>query len=423
MHIAFVSANPAALQALRSARQAGHQVTFLESAVPVYPLTAGNLALVSCADRVVKGVATTNADALTLALRECHAQWPLDVVSSQDEMTAEATAVAAQWLGLRSTGAAGVITARHKERCRQALGQAGLACARFALARSEAEVLAAAQDIGYPVVLKPPSGTDSLLAFVARDPEQARAACRAVLAGLDALPSGWQEQFSRGVLVEELLTGRLVSAEVGVRGPEFFPFCLSGRFRWAGHEVVEMGACMPAEVTEAERTACFGYAAAVCRAIGLDLGIFHLEIMLTPRGPVLVEANPRVMGGVMPSIYQRVTGLDIFAALAQILAGDPVVEQPTAFAGCGAGCKVMALDGGTIAPGASLRWLAALPGVVQVFGFEDHRTGPGKQVAPGQLMARFIVHEASYQEATALIQQALSQLAGELGLALRTEWV
>jgi hypothetical protein len=52
-----------------------------------------------------EGVATTDADALKLTLRECHSRWPLDVAGSQDEIIAEAAAVAAQWLGLRDTAA------------------------------------------------------------------------------------------------------------------------------------------------------------------------------------------------------------------------------------------------------------------------------------------------------------------------------
>jgi hypothetical protein len=49
------------------------------------------------------------------------------------------------------------------------------------------------------------------------------------MSGLDRVPPGWRQQFQEGILVEELLTGTLVSVEIGARDGTFFPFCLSGR--------------------------------------------------------------------------------------------------------------------------------------------------------------------------------------------------
>ncbi|MEV8524779.1 hypothetical protein AB0451_11615 [Streptomyces sp. NPDC052000] len=45
----------------------------------------------------------------------------------------------------------------------------------------------------------------------------------------DASCPHWRTRFTRGVLVEEPLVGRLVSVEIGARDGEFFPVCVSGR--------------------------------------------------------------------------------------------------------------------------------------------------------------------------------------------------
>lgn len=417
MHIAFVDANAAGLDAIRAAKQAGHRVTFLESGDPYYTPTPVNRATIALADHVLSGVATMDPDVVTAALRACHAQCPIGVVTTQFEMAARAVAIACRRLGLRGTAPDAVLTARRKDRCRATLRAAGLAHADFALARDEAGVLAAAGRIGYPVVLKSPAGCDSLLTFVAHDADEARAGCQELLTGLDRVPPDWREQYSEGILVEELLIGRLVSAEIGARDGTFFPFCVSGRIRWREDEVVELGGYIPG-LPEAQAQRCFVYAAEVCRAIGLDLGIFHLEIMMTGRGPVLVEANPRVMGGSLPTVYRMATGSGIYDALVQILTGAPDVRLPTTFDGCTGVHRVMVSRAGRIADRATLSSLQAHPSVLGVFGFADFHTGPGQPVRRGQTVARFILREADHRTLVETAGQILRRLERDLGVSL-----
>ncbi|MFC9049180.1 Alanine--anticapsin ligase [Streptomyces sp. 111WW2] len=418
MHIAFVDSNPAALEAIRLAKEAGHRVTYLQSADPFYPPTERNLRIVGSVDHLVDNLVTTDAETVTRVLAARHAADPIDVVTAQLELSAEAVAVACRELGLRGTATEGVLTARRKDRCRAALDEAGLASARHALAETEEAALAAAEEIGYPVILKPPSGADSLLSYVATNPEEAAAGCRGVLTGLDAVPVQWHEQFTRGILVEEYLVGTLVSVELGAKDGEFFPFAVSGRFRWAEDEVVELGSYIPAALSEEQTGACVAYAADVCRAIGLDLGVFHLEIMVTERGPVLVEVNPRVMGGALPTIYRHATGADIFSGLLAILEPGAEVALPGTLDGCVGGRKVMARDGGTLAPGASLDRIADLPGVLEVVGFDSYGTGPGRTVNAGQIVARFMLRGPDHPSVVRTAEQILRRLEEDLGIAL-----
>lgn len=418
MHIAFVDSNPAALEAVRLAKAAGHRVTFLQSADPLYPPTEENLRTVQAVDRLVDGLVTTDADAVTAALAACHAEHPIDVVTSQHEMSTEAVAHACRALGLRGTDPDAVLTARRKDLCRDTLDRAGLASARHALAADEGEVLAAAERIGYPVILKPPSGGDSLLSYVARTPQEAVDGCRGILTGLDTVPADWRGQFRRGVLVEEYLTGPLVSVELGAKNGEFHPYCVSGRFRWAQDEVVELGSYIPSNLPPEHLDACTAYAVDVCRALGLDLGIFHLEIIHTDRGPVLVEVNPRVMGGALPTIYKHATGTDIFTGLLEILDPAADVRLPAPADGCVGGRKVMARHGGTIAAAATLDRAARHPDVLQVVGFDSYRTGPGRTVAPGQIVARFILRGEDHLSVVRAAEQILHGLQEDLGIEL-----
>src|SRR5206468_1631395 len=96
------------------------------------------------------------------------------------------------------------------------------------------------------------------------------------------------------------------------------------RYRGNVDEVVELGGFMPARLDPATWRACEDYAVRVCRALGLDLGIFHLEIIVTADGPRLVEANPRMMGGALPLIYERFTGHSIQDHLIAVHLGSPL---------------------------------------------------------------------------------------------------
>jgi biotin carboxylase len=422
MHIAFVDSNPAALDAIRCAKEAGHRVSFVQSSDPLYPLTEENLRIVRSVDWLADGQATTDAACVTDVLAKCHADTPIDVVITQHEMAAEAVAIAARTLGLRGTNADAVLTARRKDRCRTVLRDAGLQSARFAVAVCVDEALAAADAIGYPVVMKPPSGGDSLLSFVARDSAQARAACSAILAGQGGVPPLWRSQFTRGVLIEERLRGELVSVEIGARDGEFYPFCISGRFRWREDEVVELGSYIPADLSVEQAAECVEYAMAVCRAVGLDLGIFHLEIMLTSRGPILVEANPRIMGGALPTIYRHATGRNIYTALLQILTGAPVDAHPGTISGCTAGRKVMVRSHGQLPEQAELDWLDEHSDALIDFDhFHNYKARPGQPVRPGEVIARFFLRGRDRVSVARRSEEILRRTEQSLGLELMIE--
>jgi biotin carboxylase len=420
VHIAFVDSNNAGLEAIKCAAEDGHRVTFLQAAKPsFYPFSAANLRLIGHASQVVGDVATTDAASVTAALARCHAAHPIDFATSQFELSVEPVAHACKALGLPGTNPDGVLVARRKDVLRAALRDAGIATAAFAVARDAGEALTAAAGIGYPVVIKPPSGLDSRLVFIARDPDEVRAGCARALSGLAALPAAWHGQLTRGFLVEEHLSGPLVSVEIGMSGGRGHVFCISGRTRSRDDEVIETGVHIPAELPADRATACASYAAAVCRAIGLDRGIFHMEMIVTTRGPVLVEANPRIMGGVLPTVYSHATGESIYRAFLQVISGAESLPSP-AFRGCVAGRRLFARTPGVM-PGDwdTGDWLGEhQSSVIRVDSPEDLGICPGDQVQRGQVIARVILRADGYAETARAARDIIGRAEKALGLDL-----
>ncbi|MGD3111815.1 hypothetical protein [Streptomyces sp. YGL11-2] len=123
------------------------------------------------------------------------------------------------------------------------------------------------------------------------------------------------------------------------------------------------------------------------------------------------------MGGTLPTIYQHATGTDIFAGLLSTLEPGAEVALPGALTGCVGGRK-MARDGGTISAGAPLEWIADVPGVLEVIGFDNHGTGPGQRVSAGQIVARFMLRGADHPSVVRTAEQILRRLEENLGIAL-----
>jgi biotin carboxylase len=397
MHIAFVDSNSAALEAIACARDEGHVVSFIESFDPFYSRTAENLRLISRASWIMRDVATTDAAAVTAALARCNSWKPVDFAVSQFELATEAVALSCKALGLRGTSPDAVLTARRKDLVHAVLRDAGIAVPSFAVARDADEAAAAADAIGYPVVVKPPSGADSQLASVAHDTAGVRAASARILGNLETVPPVWRTQFLRGLLVEEHLSGPLVSVEIGMRDGRGYVFCVSGRTRARDDEVIEIGPHIPAELPAGLERDCVAYAESVCRAIGLDVGIFHLEMITSPRGPVLVEANPRIMGGIMPAVYRHATGRSIYSGFLRIISGDPVDCARPRFDGCVTGRRFFTREDSRLPDGWDTRWLAAYSGELirfdppDVLGFR-----PSQPVRQGQVVARLIMRGTDY---------------------------
>jgi cysteine synthase A len=133
------------------------------------------------------------------------------------------------------------------------------------------------------------------------------------------------------VLVESLLAGPEFSVET---------FTLaSGRTEVLGITTkhlsppplfVEMGHDFPSVLESAAAARLTGAVLAALQAVGYDCGPAHTEIRLTPDGgPVVVEINPRLAGGMIPELVRLALGVDLVEALFDHLSDRPVDLRST----------------------------------------------------------------------------------------------
>ncbi|MFK8845174.1 hypothetical protein [Streptomyces sp. Ac-502] len=140
--------------------------------------------------------------------------------------------------------------------------------------------------------------------------------------------------------------------------------------------------------------------------------------MVTERDPVLVEFNPRVMGGGLPTAYHLATGQEVYAALLAILAGSDDFPAPPPRVDCTAVRVVIPREAGRLSPDATLAPLVQHPSVKEIIGFGENHTGPGSEVARGQALARFIVQEADQAALERTSEHLLRRLEPLLGVPL-----
>lgn len=339
------------------------------------------------ADDGIEVLVVDTADGLAIraACRRLAADRLVGVTSSSEYFAATAAAVASE-LGLPAPDPAAVAGCRRKDQQRAALAAAGVPGPAVRVAASGCAAVQAAEQLGWPVVVKPVAGSGSV--------GVRRCGCAGEV-------ESWVEELLRGraggngrVLIEQYVAGPEFSVEVfdgaviGVVAKHLGPLPY----------FVETGHDYPAPIDERDRAALARTGAQAVRVLRLGWGAVHVEMRLTADGPKIIEVNPRLAGGMIPTAVALSGGVDLVAAVVARASG-----QPTSPGGAGLGHAAIRFllassagqvraAGGTEAalgvPGVRLAVLTVAPGgtVEITHSFRDRlgyviATGPSSSAA------------------------------------------
>ncbi|WBB77731.1 ATP-grasp domain-containing protein [Micromonospora sp. WMMD882] len=205
-------------------------------------------------------------------------------------------------LGTPGNGMTRPASRRDKHEMVVALRDAGLAHAASLLSSDAEEIVEwAGANTGYPVVLKPVASSARDHVVVCTSPEQVRAVHRKIMSSTD----------------REGKTNSAVLAQQFLAGDEYFVNAVSrdGRHHtveiWRYHKRRVAGEHTIHDYTEPlppddPRAATLeAYAHRVLDVLEIRNSASHAEIILTARGPVLVECAARTGGGVIPKILAQ----------------------------------------------------------------------------------------------------------------------
>jgi biotin carboxylase len=215
---------------------------------------------------------------------------------------------------------------RDKARMKELFRRAGVPCARHGVAASASETRSAAQRIGFPLVLKPPSGAGARQTLRVND----EAALDQYLRLLPPVPS-------RPVLLEEYVVGSEHS---------FDAVFLHGRPLWHSlthyrpgplevleNPWIQWTVLLPREVDHPRYDDIREVAAQALRALGLETGLTHMEWFRREDGSLAVsEVAARPPGAQFTTLLSYAHGIDFYRAWARLMILDQFDPPPRRYA-------------------------------------------------------------------------------------------
>ncbi|WP_430246556.1 ATP-grasp domain-containing protein (plasmid) [Neorhizobium sp. DAR64861/K0K2] len=332
-HLVFIDSSAYGLRAFRTAQELGHSVTFVRPknmVASVFGLTEDRIEESrKFVDRYLV-IADLFSGELRAVLRDLDSSSKIDAVITVSDIAALPAAEAAEAIGAPGCNHKALKTASFKDQCREHLVGHKFASARFAVVFTLSEAMVAASDIGFPVIIKPARGGGKLMSSICRTSTEVGAFFKRAERERSELPPAFSGYLSEMYVVEEVLKGPLFSVEVAMFGRQFVALTLTGRALATHDEVVEIGAFMPSGLDNTSEGMIVDYVRDLFVSLGLSHGIFHVEVILTEQGPVLVEINPRAMGGTLPQMYGYVAEVDFFKVLIDASLGNYPSESSLA---------------------------------------------------------------------------------------------
>jgi biotin carboxylase len=259
---------------------------------------------------------TRDAAVVTAAAKALNDRESIAGALTWDESRLTQTAEVVATLGLTGPTPDVVARCRDKQLTRRALAGAGVPQPGSVRVDSLDEALAAADRLGYPVILKPSDLAFSMGVARADDPEELTR-----LYPYTATVQGGLPGYRATVLVEGFAAGTEISVDAAVRNGRVIPLVLARKQLGFAPYCIEVGHYVDAvdPLRGDERIAAVLHDAHA--ALGFTDGVTHTELMLGPDGPRVIEVNGRLGGGLIPYLGLRATGIDTALAAAAVACG------------------------------------------------------------------------------------------------------
>ena len=303
----FVGAGRHQLQAIRQARAFGVRVVAVDGNPDAPGLAEADIAKVvdfADAEAVIKVTSRISLDgAMTVS----------------SDRAVPVVAAVAQARGLPGIGPETAHQMTNKIAMRGRLADAGVPQPRYAALRTISETRRAADEVGFPSVLKPVDSGGQRGIFRVESLDDIHAHLHEALV---ASPTG-------EAILEEYVDGLELNGIVIARGGVAVPLTLSDRLRppgvgfGVGWIHVYPTTIYGSQLDEAERVAVHAV-----HALGLRTGIGFPQLIATPDGRVVVvECAARIPGGQMADLVRVATGVDLVDVQIRMALGEDLPDE------------------------------------------------------------------------------------------------
>jgi len=242
-----------------------------------------------------------------------------------DEPLVMPAAMLADEFGVPGLGVDGVLGCRDKHRTRTLLTEAGIAQPASAMVYDEREATEVAARTGYPVVVKPRALGASMGVVLAADEAELLAAYR--IASEASLVG--DEPYRGGALIEQFASGDEISVDAAVHKGEYLPMFVARKHTGLFPYFEEVGHVVDAADPLLGDRGLMGMLAQAHEVLGVEDGLTHAEVRLTPAGPVIIEVNGRLGGDLIPFLGRTATGIDPGVVIVDVALGRRPELAPT----------------------------------------------------------------------------------------------
>lgn len=251
-------------------------------------------------------VSTIDAEGVTACARKFA---PDGIFTLATDMPMRSIAAAAKSLSLPAITPETALRATDKGEMIKAFAAHGVAHPWFFILSSEDELDAVKDKITYPCISKPTDNSGSRGVMLIQNEDELKA----------ALAYSAENGRSGAVIVEEYLRGNEVSVEIIVLHGTPHVLQVTDKLTTGAPHFVEMGHSQPSRLPEADLEEIRALASAAVLAVGIENGPAHVEIMLTDKGPRMIELGAR-MGGdcITTHLVPLSTGIDMVEASIRI---------------------------------------------------------------------------------------------------------
>ncbi len=238
------------------------------------------------------------------------------VMTLASDMPMRTVAVIARELGLVGVSEDTALKATDKAVMRQCLQEAGVPVPAFYKVTNEEEYARAAASFRVPFVVKPADNSGSRGIVLVDDPTDSEAVTSAY---------AYSRQHSRNgnVVVEEYMKGPEVSVETLSANGVCHVIQITDKLTTGAPHFVEMGHSQPTQLSPETAEKIRQVVIAANRAVGIENGPSHTEVIVTAEGPKIVEIGARLGGDCITThLVPLSTGVNMVECCIRIALGE-----------------------------------------------------------------------------------------------------
>jgi hypothetical protein len=206
----------------------------------------------------------------------------------------------------------------------------------FTVVKDEADVRAFAEAHTFPLILKPASLAKSLLVTKSNDLDELLANYQKTMQLIDDVYAKYGGNREPKLILEEFLEGTIhsVDAFVDETGEPHVLDCVVDYL--TGYDIgfadnFHYARLLPSKLSPQQQSDLRHVATIGCKALGMKSSPAHVEIIMTPEGPRIVEIGAR-NGGYRERMHKMANGIDIMAASLDLRYGKkPNITKQTDF--------------------------------------------------------------------------------------------